>query len=410
MDRIGWKSGDWESGRNWDRDRADSFAVSLGVSAAELKAREEKIREEVNSAIYLDPRFDSGFKKLLGTEDALKSFLNGVLAPIRIVRIENLHFQNVELNVYTPERLQLRMDIRAETDDGTHVDIEMQKAPVAFIRERILLQESAFVCVAKKAYDREVYARFPGESAEDRAMRERLRYDIPYTFSIWICDFNINGPEKKRYAQTTPGGSTANENAPAANGNATVKGNAPAANENATADDGKDYHDSWHVYSDAEIKKGKALPVSEKIKYILIDLGKFNKRFEELENDEERWLYLLKNAGGATEELPKFNDAALDDAIARIRVVDTDNETKEAQVACRMSVEEEIGRIAMAFVDGKKEEREKANAEIAAKDKEIAANKAEIAANKAEIAAKKAEIAAKDEEIRKLKEQLAQKR
>ncbi|MCQ2062911.1 MAG: hypothetical protein MJY99_06185 [Fibrobacter sp.] len=72
------------------------------------------------------------------------------------------------------------------------------------------------------------------------------------------------------------------------------------------------------------------------LKYILTDLGKFNKSFEQLE---------------------------------------TDDETKEAQVACRMSVEEQIGRLAMAFVDGKeegrKEEREKLSAEIAAKDAEI---------------------------------------
>ena len=46
--------------------------------------------------------------------------------------------------------MQLRMDICAKTADGRHINVEMQKAPLSFIRERILLQESAFVCVAKK--------------------------------------------------------------------------------------------------------------------------------------------------------------------------------------------------------------------------------------------------------------------
>lgn len=334
--------------------KADSFAVSLGVSLSALAARKEKIREEVNSAWYLDPRFDAGFKKLLGTKDALRSFLNGVLAPMKIASVDSLLFKNIEMNLYTPECLQLRMDIRAKTAEGLHVNVEMQKAPLTFIRERILLQESAFVCVAKKEYDLDIAAKYPGDSDEDRAMRERFRYDFPYTFAIWICDFSINGA------------------------------NASAINS-AASNNARPYHDSWHVYSDAKVREGTALPVSEKIKYILIDLGKFNKSFEELENDEDRWLYLLKNAGGATAELPSFNDAAIDDAVARIRISKTDDETKEAQVACRMSVEEQIGRLAMAFVDGKeegrkegREEREKLAADIAAKDAEIRELKAQL--------------------------------
>ena len=349
----------------------DNFAVSLGITQSELDARKEKIREEVNSARYLDPRFDAGFKKLLGTKDSLRSFLNGVLAPMRIATVESLLFSNVEMNLYTPEHLQLRMDIRAKTDNGIHVNVELQKVPLTFIKERILLQESAFVCVAKKEYDLTVVEKYPSDSAKDRAMRERLRYDIPYTFAIWICDFNIN-PEDGCLDVLKNGAAKASRNS-------------------------RNYHDSWHVYSDTEVKNGLSLPVCEKIKYILIDLGKFNKSFEELENDEDRWLYLLKNAGSAKEELPKFGDAALDDAVARIHISETDNETKESQVTCRMSVEEQIGRLAMAFVDGKEEgfrvgrkegreegrkegceEREKLAAEIAAKDAENRELKAKL--------------------------------
>lgn len=294
----------------------DNYAVSLGLSVSELKACEEKILVEINSAKYLDPRFDPGFKKLLGTKDALRSFLNGVLAPMEIESIEKLHFENVEVNIYTPEHLQLRMDIRAKTCDGRHINVEMQKASLTFIRERILLQESAFVCVAKKEYDLKIKEMYPSDSIEDCAAREKFRYDIPHTYAIWICDFCINSAS------------------------------------------GDNYHDSWHVYSDSEIQKGGALPVSEKIKYILIDLGKFNKCFEELENDEDRWLYLLKNAGIAKEEFPKFNNPAIDDAVARIRISEVDDETREAQMACTMSEEEKIGRLALAYVDGREEGRE----------------------------------------------------
>ncbi len=57
----------------------------------------------------------------------------------------------------------------------------------------------------------------------------------------------------------------------------------------------------------------------------MTDLGKFNKSFEQLE---------------------------------------TDDETKGAQVACRMSVEEQIERLAMAFVDGKEEDRRNSTTEL----------------------------------------------
>lgn len=51
----------------------------------------------------------------------------------------------------------------------------------------------------------------------------------------------------------------------------------------------------------------------------MYDLTKFTKTFEDLINDEDRRLYLLKHAGSA-ENLPDFNDDVIAKAINRLLV------------------------------------------------------------------------------------------
>ena len=63
----------------------------------------------------------------------------------------------------------------------------------------------------------------------------------------------------------------------------------------------------------------RGLTLSEKNKYIMYDLTKFNKPFEEITTVEDRWLYLLKHAGAA-ENLPDFNDDVIAKAIERLLV------------------------------------------------------------------------------------------
>ncbi len=59
--------------------------------------------------------------------------------------------------------------------------------------------------------------------------------------------------------------------------------------------------------------------------------------------------------GAATSSLT-FNDAVLDDAVARITVdPGKDKELLEAQVACTMSIDEQIGRIVLAHEEGREE-------------------------------------------------------
>ena len=53
------------------------------------------------------------------------------------------------------------------------------------------------------------------------------------------------------------------------------------------------------------------------MRYIIVDLTKFNKPKDKLENDEDRWLYILKNAGSSS-SLPEFDNPTFEDALRRI--------------------------------------------------------------------------------------------
>ena len=51
--------------------------------------------------------------------------------------------------------------------------------------------------------------------------------------------------------------------------------------------------------------KEGCVPISTKNKYIIVDLTKFDKPKDKLKTDEDRWLYILKNAGSSS-SLPEF--------------------------------------------------------------------------------------------------------
>ena len=146
----------------------------------------------------------------------------------------------------------------------------MQKAKPDYFVDRVLLQHSAFMLQSKYEWDQLNFGNLPTNlTKEQRATREIHRYEVPPTYAIWICDFPIS--EQKLFR------------------------------------------------GDWAIRNKDCLTLSNKMMYILYDLTKFNKTFEEIVTAEERWLYLLKHAGKA-EKLPDFNDSVIAKAIHRILV------------------------------------------------------------------------------------------
>ncbi len=321
---------------------------SLGVSLDYELARKQELLKKYSSSTYLDVTLDPGFKRLLKNEAAMVSFLNAILHSDD--EIKSVIFKDSEFDVHATDLLRLRLDINAQTQSGKSIDIEMQKCSVRPFVERVILQESAFLCIEKKAFDAEIKKKYPSNDPKDVAEREKRRYEIPHVYTVWICNFPINSD--------------------------------------------KNYRDAWRIYSENSIAKNAPHPVTEKIKYIIIDLVNFTKTVDELETIEDKWLYLLKHAG-SSDKLPAFNDAVLDDAVARITVdPGKDKELLEAQVACTMSIDEQIGRIVLAHQEGLEDGREE-GLERGRKESEetIAKLQADSAVKDAEIASLKAALA-----------------
>ena len=85
--------------------------------------------------------------------------------------------------------------------------------------------------------------------------------------------------------------------------------------------------------------------MSNKVKYIIYDLTKFTKSLENIKSDEDRWLYLLKNAGKSN-NLPDFSNDIIAKAIKRILVGNVSEDLLKQQATNMVMTEEELDYLA----------------------------------------------------------------
>ena len=261
--------------------------------------------EEIKKRTYLDPLYDAAFKVFLSDEQALISFLNGVFKLEGDNRITAVTIKNTEVNILFPQVKTFRLDIRATTSTGFCINVEMQKAKHSRFIERILVQHSAFMLQSKHEWDQEFFKEPARElTDEERTQRYDLRYEFPPTFAIWICDFHL---EKQ-----------------------------------------SGYRGTW------AIRNEQGLTLSEKVKYILYDLTQFSKKREEIKTTEDRWLYLLKNAGSSN-DLPDFDDSVIAKAIKRLLVGTASEKLLKEQAKNMVMTEEELDYLASLKVRARAE-------------------------------------------------------
>ena len=306
---------------NAEMTKSDNIKNEIILGDAREFCEQQKL-EEIKSKKYLDPLYDAAFKAFLNDEQALVSFLNGVFRLEGDNRIKSVTVKNTEINIIFPQVKTFRLDIRAKTANGLSVNIEMQKAKPLHFVDRVLLQHSAFLLQSKYEWNQEV---FSGASAnlsdEERAERESRRYEIPPTYAIWICDFAIQ------------------------------------------QQDG--YRGDW------AIRNEKGLTISDKVKYIIYDLTRFDKAESQIKTDEERWLFLLKHAGSAL-SLPDFGDEIIAKAIRRILVNNASDTLLIEQVKSMVLTEEELDYLAWIKMKGVKEKAREIATKMLLKDKPLA--------------------------------------
>lgn len=305
----------------------------------------------VAGGVYENPLSDSGFKKLLASTNSLTNFLNGVMRLDKEREITKLSFKTKRISYQTSdaegaEKKTWCFDIRAQTNDGRNIDVEVQNLQHNFFEDRVLTYGSALMLKAKAELDatradddkKMVATRTPPElTSKEKEERRQRAYELPDTVSIWVCNFAV------------PTGSI-------------------------------EPWDSWMLYSENDLKNGKPLPISNRLKYIFLQLPNFKKQADELESVEDQWSYVLKHAFTSKAEIKIKNDAVAE-ALDRIRKTEKESDmiTKEERECTIASIQYNA-----------RMERERLENTIAVQAAELDKQAAELAALRAENARLKA--------------------
>ena len=278
----------------------------------------ESVRKKFEGLMYLDPRCDPAFKALLDSEDSLVNFLNGVMHLEGEDAIQSLTYKiQQEENFRLPEPYGVKFDIGAHTKAGKRIDIEMQQLKLKEYIPRMMIYNAFLLLRSKSDYNKEI-----GFKDLPDAEKEKYRYKLPEIYSIWIMDQPVD-----------------------------------------FMGDGV-YHDEVALYNKSNVGKEGCLPITTKNKYIIIDLTKFDKKFEELESDEDRWLYILKNAGSSRSSI-KFDNPAIEDALRRIECGTVSEELLIRQANMTDYINVCRAAVAESFDDGFEKGSDKRNVEMA---------------------------------------------
>lgn len=285
----------------------------------ELQKTKREIPEIFKGVKYLDPKYEPAFRELFDDKVILTDFLNTILHLEEGGKIDNLEFKfESEIQFKIPERRSVTLDIFAHTEDNRFLDIEMQRAGHPFFIDRVFYYSAFLAIKAKQQYAKSID--FLKLREEEQLKR---RYELPETISIWICNFHPR--------------------------------------ENCT-----EYRDEWAIYSKSDIEhnNGKAgpLPITNKIKYILLDLPNFVRYCNKTDSREMRWLYLLANAG-SKEDLPDMEDVVLNQAKERISIDSASENLLKTQEHSMIAQDEIICRLAEGKLQGLEEGRAEGRAE-----------------------------------------------
>ena len=184
------------------------------------------------NARYLNPLTDFGFRKIFGTESN-KDLLIDFLN--QVIKEEGLI---VDVNYLKPEQLgnfekdrKAVFDIFCTTENGEYFIVEMQKANRAFFRERCIY-----------------YTTFP---IQQQAQKGIWNFRLNTVYLVGILDFILFDEFKE---------------------------------------------DKEQVVEYVSLMRERTKTVfSNKLKFAFVQLPKFRKTEKELENQFDKWLYLLKN-------------------------------------------------------------------------------------------------------------------
>ena len=301
-------------------------------------------REKKIGPVYADLLCDFMFKRLFGSEankDVLIGFLNMLLEDVDIVEVD---FITTEHLGFSMEDRKAVFDISCKCKDGSSFIIEMQKGYQKHFRERAIYY-TTYPINEQGRNARDVFIK---EYAKDEHRAEfNWNYDLKPVTVVAILNFKFNHD-----------------------------GNWP--NER--------FHSSYRLREDTT---GEIM--TDVLRFVFLELGRFRKHIWELETVSDKWMYLLKHMhemveipeqfsdplfqrlfilskiGNFTaEELKQYEDS-MKDMSDYYNIIDTAAEEAEKRgLAKGMEIGREEGRLE-GRLEGRKEGEAKAKAELVRK-------------------------------------------
>ncbi|SOD14167.1 PD-(D/E)XK nuclease family transposase [Fibrobacter sp. UWB16] len=284
--------------------------------ASRRKARQLAILKkvaELKKRMFFDPTYDPVFKKIFEKMQNLIHFLNAVLhleGEHKFVYAEHL---KPTINVMTPakNRKIVRFDIHARTMDGQYIDVEMQRASHENFLGRIELYSSLLTINAKIVMDSEM------------TKKERMAHPflMPYVYSIWICNFEV--------------------------------------------DFCKSYHEELALFRCSDMENSAPLPIYPQKRYIVIDLTKYAPQTEH--SAENEWIELFKDMPTAT-RMPKGKSEVIEKVYELMKVGNSTGEFIKKVATSMIDRDEFNACVSTARHEGEAKAKEK----FAAREKKIA--------------------------------------
>ena len=222
---------------------------------------EERLNETGRSG-YASLTNDYMFKRIFGSEeckDILITFLNRIVGN---GEIEDVDFLNTEHLGPTAEDRKAVFDIAVRTQSGTEYVVEMQLAKQKYFRDRALFYTS-YPINNQASRAKQKYIDEHGDSAG-------FRWDFnlkPVRF-IAVVDFEMKHSEGWRPER---------------------------------------YHSSYRLHED---ESGELL--HDKLQFIFLELARFDKTEDELENYYDKWMYLFKNMANLKKRPEIFEEKEFD--------------------------------------------------------------------------------------------------
>jgi predicted transposase/invertase (TIGR01784 family) len=239
---------------------------------------------------YINPFTDYGFKKLFGEEGSkpqLISFINAFLELDNKAKIVDLEFKNLEKLGLSKRDRNTVFDIYCLDEENNHILVELQRAEQTYFKDRMIYYSSILI---QEQGLKGLYYDGTALTREGNPRKVSWDYKLNAVYCIGILDFEFKESNNTDYLHYV------------------------------------------------KLKDQNNNIFYEKLNYVFVEMPKFTKRENELENYLDKWFYFLNNL----ESLDKIPEIFNDDKVIKnaFKKAEFINMTKEEQSTYLASLKE----------------------------------------------------------------------